>query len=207
MFAFVIRRLLQAVLVLVVVAFISFLLFQYVGDPLRRESLDDGIAITTLKQLPAGKDAPVVGMTFLSAVFQLVLGVGRLATNVLLLDEAGQLPLAQGALAGLLGAGSLLLFGDDMQMPPVFEGELADEPLAVSVFGQLRRSRPETVMALRTSYRMNQLEIVPVKWIDQVLELALDSVPKPLPDDELPKVDAKPEAGGAALGGAEALPH
>ncbi len=33
MFAFVIRRLLQAVVVLVVVAFISFLLFQYVGDP------------------------------------------------------------------------------------------------------------------------------------------------------------------------------
>ena len=33
MFAFVIRRLLQAVLVLVAVAFISFLLFQYVGDP------------------------------------------------------------------------------------------------------------------------------------------------------------------------------
>jgi peptide/nickel transport system permease protein len=33
MFAFVIRRLLQAVLVVVVVAFISFLLFQYVGDP------------------------------------------------------------------------------------------------------------------------------------------------------------------------------
>ena len=33
MFAFVVRRLLQAILVLVVVAFISFLLFQYVGDP------------------------------------------------------------------------------------------------------------------------------------------------------------------------------
>ncbi len=33
MFAFVIRRLMQAILVLVVVAFISFLLFQYVGDP------------------------------------------------------------------------------------------------------------------------------------------------------------------------------
>ena len=54
----------------------------------------------------------------------------------------------------------------------------------------------------------NQLEIVPVKWIDQVLELALDAMPKPLPDDELPKVDgAKPDAGGAALGGAESLPH
>lgn len=33
MFAFVLRRLLQAVIVLVAVAFISFLLFQYVGDP------------------------------------------------------------------------------------------------------------------------------------------------------------------------------
>ena len=33
MFAFVVRRLLQAVMVLVAVAFISFLLFQYVGDP------------------------------------------------------------------------------------------------------------------------------------------------------------------------------
>lgn len=33
MFAFVVRRLLQAVVVLVAVAFISFLLFQYVGDP------------------------------------------------------------------------------------------------------------------------------------------------------------------------------
>ena len=30
----------------------------------------------------------------------------------------------------------------------------------------------------------NHLEIVPVKWIDQVLEVALESVPQPLPDDE-----------------------
>jgi ATP-dependent Lon protease len=30
----------------------------------------------------------------------------------------------------------------------------------------------------------NRLEIVPVKWIDQVLELALESKPQPLPDDE-----------------------
>src|SRR5512133_2691871 len=33
MFAFVLRRLLQAVIVMVVVAFIAFMLFQYVGDP------------------------------------------------------------------------------------------------------------------------------------------------------------------------------
>src|SRR3954466_15284600 len=33
MLAFVLRRLLQAVIVMVAVAFIAFLLFQYVGDP------------------------------------------------------------------------------------------------------------------------------------------------------------------------------
>jgi ATP-dependent Lon protease len=30
----------------------------------------------------------------------------------------------------------------------------------------------------------NELEILPVKWIDQVLELALASAPKPLPDED-----------------------
>ena len=33
MFAFILRRLIQAVIVMVAVAFISFMLFQYVGDP------------------------------------------------------------------------------------------------------------------------------------------------------------------------------
>ena len=33
MIAFVLRRLIQAVIVMVAVAFIAFLLFQYVGDP------------------------------------------------------------------------------------------------------------------------------------------------------------------------------
>ncbi|MDQ6685852.1 MAG: endopeptidase La, partial [Pseudomonadota bacterium] len=30
----------------------------------------------------------------------------------------------------------------------------------------------------------NQLEIIPVKWVDRVLELALESVPQPLPEEE-----------------------
>ena len=33
MFAFILRRLFQALVVMVAVAFIAFLLFQYVGDP------------------------------------------------------------------------------------------------------------------------------------------------------------------------------
>jgi ATP-dependent Lon protease len=30
----------------------------------------------------------------------------------------------------------------------------------------------------------NHLEIVPVKWIDRVLEVALESMPKPLPEED-----------------------
>ena len=42
----------------------------------------------------------------------------------------------------------------------------------------------------------NQLEIVPVKWIDRVLEVALETMPQPLPEEEPAKeVDAaKPAA-------------
>jgi len=53
----------------------------------------------------------------------------------------------------------------------------------------------------------NNLEIVPVKWIDRVLELALETVPQPLPDDEPAKpveVVAKPAAPAA---GTELLTH
>jgi ATP-dependent Lon protease len=43
----------------------------------------------------------------------------------------------------------------------------------------------------------NHLEIVPVKWFDQVLAVALESVPQALPDDEPAKTDDKPEAAAA----------
>ena len=41
----------------------------------------------------------------------------------------------------------------------------------------------------------NGLEIIPVRWIDKVLELALESKPVPLPDDET----VAPAAGSAAV--------
>jgi ATP-dependent Lon protease len=44
----------------------------------------------------------------------------------------------------------------------------------------------------------NKLEIIPVKWIDKVLEVALERQPAPLPeavvDGGLPAADAKPGA-------------
>jgi ATP-dependent Lon protease len=57
----------------------------------------------------------------------------------------------------------------------------------------------------------NKLDIVPVKWIDQVLELALERLPDSLPDDEpVPTAEAKPEAAGIARApsvAADGLPH
>jgi ATP-dependent Lon protease len=53
----------------------------------------------------------------------------------------------------------------------------------------------------------NHLEIVPVKWIDQVLELSLESPPQALPDEEPPKVEPKAEAAVPGVGGAELLTH
>lgn len=53
----------------------------------------------------------------------------------------------------------------------------------------------------------NNLEIVPVRWIDRVLEIALEKVPEPLPEDEVAAKDAAPEAAVAPVVGSDALPH
>jgi ATP-dependent Lon protease len=47
----------------------------------------------------------------------------------------------------------------------------------------------------------DQIEIVPVKWIDKVLEVALESQPTPLPEEEAKPVEVKPEAVAAAAAG------
>ncbi len=46
----------------------------------------------------------------------------------------------------------------------------------------------------------SQLEIVPVRWIDKVLEVALEAAPTALPDEEPSTTAAKPEAAAAASG-------
>jgi hypothetical protein len=131
-----------------------------VGDELRRESLPDDIECKLLKSAvrsvpPRTSGDLITGMTFLSALQHLALRTSGLAPNVVLIDEAGQLPLAQGTCAGLLGAGSIVLFGDDAQMPPVFASDLADDPCAISIFRRIREVRPGAIRMLDTTYRMN----------------------------------------------------
>ena len=48
----------------------------------------------------------------------------------------------------------------------------------------------------------NHLEIIPVKWIDRVLEIALETMPKPLPE-EVPVVDPAKAAAEAAAAAAD----
>ena len=50
----------------------------------------------------------------------------------------------------------------------------------------------------------NQLEIVPVRWIDRVLEVALESMPVPLPDEEAPVAATKPDEKPVV---AQVVPH
>ena len=38
----------------------------------------------------------------------------------------------------------------------------------------------------------NKLEIIPVKWIDRVLEVALERLPEPLPEEDVANGASKP---------------
>lgn len=58
----------------------------------------------------------------------------------------------------------------------------------------------------------SNLEIVPVRWIDKVLEVALESMPQPLPDEEVvPTAEASAKTAEAGKGvpatASDALPH
>jgi DNA replication ATP-dependent helicase Dna2 len=131
-----------------------------VGDELRRESLADAIPCRPVREATQGLPPRrhrelIVGMTFVSALQNQALRSSGLVPNALLIDEAGQLPLVQGVCAGLFGAGVTLLFGDDAQLPPVFAADVAEDPLAVSLFQRLRQAQPSAIARLNTTYRMN----------------------------------------------------
>ena len=75
---------------------------------------------------------------------------------VLLVDEAGQVSLTQGAILGTFGAGSILFIGDDRQMPPVFHPHLVGHALSTSIFTHLKNRFPALSIRLTETYRMNR---------------------------------------------------
>jgi len=97
----------------------------------------------------------IIGMTYYSAVINMGLRPDSFAPNVILIDEAAQIPLAYGIVAGLFGAGSIILFGDDAQMPPIFHEKLKSHVLSKSLFNQIRISSPSIIKPLKITYRLN----------------------------------------------------
>lgn len=125
------------------------------GRNLHTEALSPGVRVLTLRRASLAADT-IIGLTFAAAFHHLILGDTIAKPNVLIVDEAGQVPLAQGACAGASGAGSVLLFGDDQQMPPVFTGDVNEAPLATSVFAWLRSYTAADVVRLAVTHRLNQ---------------------------------------------------
>lgn len=130
------------------------------GTGIRRESLSADIAHSILKDEFGNGDTGILdttifGLTYASATIELSLKQSLFAPHVVLIDEAGQLPLPYAASMGLMGAGSYILFGDERQMPPVFQIPQGENPDAVSVFKRVNELHPQKIIQLAVSHRLN----------------------------------------------------
>lgn len=144
-----------------------------VGSSAKAQSLDPTIgqfssvrdyaaSLTTVSRSGKKKTANppkdlVIGMTFHAAVVQFGLMHRReLSPIYLFLDEASQIPMPYASVLGTFGAGSVCLFGDSCQMPPIFHPNLASHPLSVSILDWCSRLVDVPVSVLHTTYRMNE---------------------------------------------------
>lgn len=87
-----------------------------------------------------------------------VYAIARLSPYLLfdtvVIDEAGQLPLAHAVIPMARGRAKLVMAGDHYQLPPVLSGEHKDSPAATSVFAHLAALYPDRLFLLDTSYRL-----------------------------------------------------
>ena len=97
----------------------------------------------------------VVGMTFQSALFNLGKKRSPFIPQIVLFDEAGQVPFTHAIAVGAFGCGSVVFIGDDAQMPPIYHEKLSDDPLSVSVFERIKSLYPSNGQVLNITYRMN----------------------------------------------------
>ena len=137
-----------------------------VGEELKAQELDKNIVLarsykdylderkTTKKKKAICAD--VVGMTYYGAILNLGLRNSGFKPSLILIDEAGQMPLAQASLIGAFGSGSMIFIGDDKQMPPISHEKLQDHPLSVSIFSYLCEKYPAIKGRLSVTYRMNE---------------------------------------------------
>lgn len=137
-----------------------------VGEELKAQELDDKIILARSykdyldERKPTKKrravHADIVGMTYYGAILNLGLRNSGFKPSLILIDEAGQMPLAQASLIGSFGSGSMIFIGDDKQMPPISHEKLQENPLSVSIFSYLCAKYPQIKGRLSVTYRMNE---------------------------------------------------
>jgi adenylylsulfate kinase-like enzyme len=98
----------------------------------------------------------VVGMTFQSALYNLGKMRSPFIPQIILFDEAGQVPLTHAIAVGAFGCGSVVFIGDDVQMPPIYHEKLVKDPLSLSIFERIKSLHPNNGQVLDVTYRMNK---------------------------------------------------
>ena len=137
-----------------------------IGSKLKSDNVDKSICIyekyskyqAAYKKRPAyrGRNADVVGMTLQSAIINLGLLNTSFRPSIIFVDEASQLTLAEASVLGVFGASSIVFFGDDKQMPPIFHEKQQSDELSVSIFSHIIHLYPSFEGKLRVTYRMNE---------------------------------------------------
>lgn len=130
-----------------------------IGKAMRNESLDASVTRLSIGQyFQQRRDlrdrGAVIGMTLHLALALSQQADGNPVADTIIVDEAGQVPLASGAALGRL-APSVLLFGDVEQLPPIYSGDAAGHDLAMSVLERV--DRLYGLSFLPVTYRMNDV--------------------------------------------------
>jgi superfamily I DNA and/or RNA helicase len=107
------------------------------------------------KQIKKAKSGDVIGMTLHASVVNLGLRNTAFKPNIVLVDEAGQIPMAYASIIGSYGCGSVIFIGDDNQMPPIFHPNLVGHSFSTSIFKYLCDKFPSLRKMLNITYRMN----------------------------------------------------
>ncbi len=136
-----------------------------IGDELKGQELVENVICTdtyrhytaeraALKKKADGR-ADIVGMTLQAAVINLGMMNKGFQPRVVIVDEAGQIPLTEAAILGASGSGTIVFIGDDKQMPPIYHETQEKHELSISIFQHLCRLYPEYETSLQETYRMN----------------------------------------------------
>ena len=137
-----------------------------IGDELKGQELVDNVICcdtyrhyteerSVLKKKADGR-ADIVGMTLQAAVINLGLMNRGFQPRVVIVDEAGQIPITEASILGASGAGTIVFIGDDKQMPPIYHETQIKHELSISIFQHLCTLYPDYETSLQETYRMNK---------------------------------------------------